>query len=159
MTDCNEIRPLLSAYLDGEAAPHELAVIEAHLPGCDACAAALAGYDALGALGAALEIAGVAAVTATLTLFIVEPYLRNLDFHRPATAVVQLASRDSSHSAPPADETRLHAVMGNLQDADTDAALDSQELMSALGGGVGPSIAVWNEPRSDTTVVWVPDQR
>ncbi|HXR25668.1 MAG TPA: hypothetical protein VN742_09935, partial [Candidatus Binataceae bacterium] len=37
------------------------------------------------------------------------------------------------------------------------AASDMQEMLSDLGAGQSPSVAVWNEPRTDTTVVWVPD--
>jgi hypothetical protein len=35
---------------------------------------------------------------------------------------------------------------------------ESQELISQLGGGDSPSVAVWNEPRTGTTVVYIPDQ-
>src|SRR2546423_1119220 len=46
--DCNDIRPLLSAYYDGEATPDELSRVEGHMAGCEDCRHALAEYRAIG---------------------------------------------------------------------------------------------------------------
>ncbi|HUP27833.1 MAG TPA: zf-HC2 domain-containing protein, partial [Chloroflexia bacterium] len=46
--NCTEIRPLLSAYIDGEAAPEERGKVERHLAGCEDCRQAMAEYRAIG---------------------------------------------------------------------------------------------------------------
>src|SRR5438093_6973963 len=46
--DCADVRPLLSAYHDGEAAPDERTRVERHLAGCDDCRQVLAEYRAIG---------------------------------------------------------------------------------------------------------------
>src|SRR4051812_11381263 len=45
--DCNEIRPLISYYYDGEATPDERAKVERHLAGCEDCRQVLAEYRAI----------------------------------------------------------------------------------------------------------------
>lgn len=46
--NCDEIRPLLSAYYDGEASPEERDQVERHLARCEDCRRILAEYRALG---------------------------------------------------------------------------------------------------------------
>lgn len=46
--NCTEIRPLISAYYDGEATPEERALVQQHLPRCEDCRKALAEYRAIG---------------------------------------------------------------------------------------------------------------
>lgn len=46
--NCDEIRPLLSAYIDGEASPEETARVQRHLATCDDCRQVLAEYRAIG---------------------------------------------------------------------------------------------------------------
>ncbi len=130
-------------------------------------------WKSLGAFGSALEVAGVAAVAALVTLVVAEPYARQINFgigqRSAAQQVAQIqpdntTSRPANQMAP--DNTKAVNVvnvtgdpLGQLRHADATAARESEELLSELGGGTGPSIAVWNEPRTDTTVIWVPDQR
>lgn len=216
MTDCDEIQLLLGAVQDGEAEPHEMALVDAHLDRCPACPAALRSYEALGvalrelpgfpiprqfaqnvtkrltrlqgggrwrlaqlgrslgAFGSALEIAGVAAVAAIVTVLVATPYLHSsgLRMHpvqgaaqSPISSTAQAVAIQPvglAKGAGQADEFRqaeVQNVAGKIEDADAAATLDTQEMVSALGGGSGPSVAVWNEPRTDTTVVWIPDQR
>jgi len=52
------------------------------------------------------------------------------------------ASQSSIAAAPQAEET---------------VAADSQAIISRLEAD-SPSVAVWSEPQTDTTVIWVPDQ-
>jgi putative zinc finger protein len=52
------------------------------------------------------------------------------------------ASQNSVTAAPEAEET---------------VAADSQAIISRLEAD-SPSVAVWSEPQTDTTVIWVPDQ-
>lgn len=46
--DCMEVRPLLSAYYDGEVAPEEYARVHRHLANCQECRHVLAEYRAIG---------------------------------------------------------------------------------------------------------------
>jgi anti-sigma factor RsiW len=46
MTECREIERLLTAYVDGEAAPSERASVDAHLERCPPCRRRVAGEDA-----------------------------------------------------------------------------------------------------------------
>src|SRR5687768_16698101 len=46
--DCSNIRPLISAYYDGDVTPEEHAQVERHLAGCEDCSRALAEYRAIG---------------------------------------------------------------------------------------------------------------
>lgn len=46
--NCGEVRPLISAYHDGEATPEERRVVEHHLATCEACRTVLAEYRAIG---------------------------------------------------------------------------------------------------------------
>jgi hypothetical protein len=46
--NCTNIRPLLSAFLDGETTPQERRLVEQHLAGCDSCAAVLQQYRQIG---------------------------------------------------------------------------------------------------------------
>jgi anti-sigma factor RsiW len=47
MSDCDEIRPMLTALLDSELPPEDAARVEVHMTLCAGCAAVLAEYRAL----------------------------------------------------------------------------------------------------------------
>jgi anti-sigma factor RsiW len=47
--------------------------------------------------------------------------------------------------------------IANAPEAEETVAADSQAIISRLEAD-SPSVAVWSEPRTDTTVIWVPDQ-
>ena len=51
---CAEMRPLISAFCDGEAAPREMAALREHLRACASCRATLRAYRAAPAAAAAL---------------------------------------------------------------------------------------------------------
>lgn len=128
-------------------------------------------WASLGAFGSALQVAGVAAVAAIITLMVVEPYTQRLNFNHgstssPATQIARIEPAPLTARAvtPQADRAAVNAsanedTLGEIRHADATASRESEELLSELGGGPGPSVAVWNEPRTDTTVIWVPDQR
>jgi hypothetical protein len=54
------------------------------------------------------------------------------------------------------DGANQNNVVGAPQAEETVAA-DSQAIISRLEAD-SPSVAVWSEPQTDTTVIWVPDQ-
>jgi anti-sigma factor RsiW len=75
----------------------------------------------------------------------------------PAGPVVP---RDANGATPPAASQSpapddLANAGGDLQPASTSD--DAKTVIDRLEAA-SPSVAVWNEPKSDTTVIWVPDQ-
>src|SRR5436309_3411965 len=46
--NCSDIRPMLSAYYDGEASPEEYDLVERHLATCPDCRRVMAEYRAIG---------------------------------------------------------------------------------------------------------------
>ena len=48
LMDCNSIKPLISAYYDGDVTPEERALVERHLARCEGCSRALAEYRVIG---------------------------------------------------------------------------------------------------------------
>ena len=128
-------------------------------------------WESLGRLGSVIEFAGVVAATAALTVVILGPNVRNFVKHRTAgnLPVQPLASatpsvpRDNPEPIVPVMSTPNLPPDPNLANvADRgriEAARDLQEMVSEMGAGQSPSVAVWSEPRTDTTVVWVPDNQ
>lgn len=137
-------------------------------------------WDSLGRLASVVEFAGVAAATAVLTLLVAGPNVREfvtLRETRPAISPITGATTPASPAAAVASAKQSEAGASvslaaasdhpggtdeNLADiidqGKLKAARDMQEMLSDLGAGESPSVAVWNEPRTDTTVVWVSDQ-
>ena len=125
--------------------------------------------DAFGHLGSVFEIIGVAAATAVVTLMVAAPYARHFI---AGSSPVPVADHVARADAPPIVIAKVSlanasAVLEKAAAADAgpdsaapdEAAIhESQELVAQLGGGDSRSVAVWNEPHTGTTVVWVPDQ-
>lgn len=108
-----------------------------------------------GRIGTAVEVMSVAAVTALLTVMVMNPAAQHLiNGHN---------SRSQANQEPgnkPGVQPTLSLIqptpsgeLASVRDAQT-----MQELVSQMGAGDSPSVAVWNEPKTNTTVVWVPDQ-
>jgi hypothetical protein len=131
-------------------------------------------WNSLGRLASVIEFTGVAAVTAALTLVIIGPNVRNfVDRHaeRPTESLkiatiapsrpiqtVSSVTRSAPNERPAF--TAPDPNLANVADQGRiEAARDLQEMVSQLGAGQSPSVAVWSEPRTDTTVVWVPDNQ
>jgi len=116
---------------------------------------------------AVFEIAIVAAATAMLTLVVASPYVRNFSLRAgiPATPpppVVANTEPKATQVAPvePVTPVYLPGSDSNLPNGMLeDPMTQSEQLLSELGGGESPSVAVWDEPHTGTTVVYVPDQR
>lgn len=134
-------------------------------------------WDSLGRLASVIEFGGVAAVTAVLTMLIVGPNVRQFVTRRDARPVViahagatmrpaALATANLGVAGAAPQLARASGESGVTDDnlanvvdqGKVKAASDLQEMLSDLGAGQSPSVAVWNEPRTDTTVVWIPDQ-
>jgi hypothetical protein len=134
-------------------------------------------WESLGRLGSVIELGSVAAATAVLTLLLAGPDVRHFvashEAHSIGTGTAtltrpapMLASANPAVRDVPSNNAALNVKpamtdqnLANVVDqSKIKAASDLQEMISDLGGGHSPSIAVWNEPLTDTTVVWIPDQ-
>jgi anti-sigma factor RsiW len=106
------------------------------------------GRDAIGSgLGWGTAIAAVA----VLTVILLTPYAEKLSNRRsPSTtpASNQLADATIAQPVIPTIAARNEPAMADN---------DSHAVISRLESG-NPSVAVWSEPRKDTTVIWLPDQ-
>lgn len=117
-----------------------------------------------GAMLGGLAGAAVAIVTAIL----ITPYARQLIANRhprPQTRQVAMRSPTVAGQAKPPERLASAAPdsagpgsseQHGLLDASSDAGRPSA-VISRLEAD-SPSVAVWSEPRNDTTVIWVPDQ-
>ncbi len=109
-------------------------------------------------------IGAAAAVSAIVTVVLVTPIAHRVvegDHAAPSTlsrgeppssvAMVKLPGAVNSTANA---KTSVADVVAGSERPD---ARNSQAVISSLEAD-SPSVAVWNEPRSDTTVIWVPDQ-
>lgn len=142
-------------------------------------------FDWLGErMGTAFAMGTAAAVAAVITAVVVTPYASQIsNALRQASGNVLVASRDRPAASladqqKPAQEGTASSQPGNsvtaaasenesnggsqssvaaAPEAEETVAADSQAIISRLEAD-SPSVAVWSEPRTDTTVIWVPDQ-
>jgi len=199
MVDCSEIRPLLSAFGDGELEPAELLKVARHLAGCPDCEREAADFTALGAglrdsfelavsgiplagfaeavqariiqlqpslwtrirrwfesvdqrLSPTISVASAALAIAALTAVLLTPYARQYS----TGSNLQVAADSSAHRMVEAASSSRPAEM--VSEAEKTLAEDSRAIISRLESE-NPSVAVWSEPRTDTTVIWLPEQQ
>jgi anti-sigma factor RsiW len=102
----------------------------------------------LDSVGAGVAWGGAVAVAAIMTIVLMTPYARQ--FANRGMTPTMVASSDRIHTAPvqAANAAANEPTMG-----DNDSHADISRLESA-----NHSVAVWSEPRRDTTVIWLPDQ-
>ncbi len=129
--------------------------------------------EILSRAGSIFEIAVVAAATAVLTVVIASPYAKKLGLPSSgstvassAPQVVAKAEPKAVEVSPPSAPVQPVALSSNELSPDfapprelmlgDPATSESQEVMTDLTGGEGPSVPVWSEPRTQTTVVYVP---
>jgi anti-sigma factor RsiW len=95
-------------------------------------------------LGSGFAWGGAVAAVAMLTMILMTPYLSGRRLGAPNPASNQLAAATVAQPGTASDESSM-------------ADNDSHAVISRLESG-NPSVAVWSEPRKDTTVIWLPDQ-
>lgn len=105
--------------------------------------------------GAALLTGAAAVAAAILTFITVGPSVSRL--------VSNAQHRDMSMTTVAEQSPQPEIAGGNdprtlVHQAERAAADDSQTLVEQIEAD-GPSVALWNEPRTDTTVIWVPNQQ
>ncbi|HUY37431.1 MAG TPA: zf-HC2 domain-containing protein [Candidatus Binataceae bacterium] len=99
-------------------------------------------------LSGSLAMAGAAAAAAVVTAILVTPYAQTLRH-----SGYDLASLERATISAPMAVASVAAGPAEL----ADVADDSHAVISRLESEI-PSVAVWSEPKTDTTVIWLPDQ-
>jgi hypothetical protein len=97
-------------------------------------------------LGSGFAWGTAVAAVAMLTMILLTPVVQRFSGRRigaPTLASNQIAAT-TVQPASASDESSM-------------ADNDSHAVISRLESG-NPSVAVWSEPRKDTTVIWLPDQ-
>lgn len=186
MAECGEIGMMLGAFEDSELEPNEMQEVAFHLARCESCTGMLSDYSTLGrnlrsitaepsmagfssaviaridrlpqpmvqrierflrrqldSLGAGVAWGGAVAAAAIITIVLMTPYAE------------QFANRGTHSIVAPA-ANQMAAATSNTNEptmADNDSHADISRLESQ-----NHSVAVWSEPRRDTTVIWLPDQ-
>lgn len=184
MADCTEIAPLLGVFEDGELQPHEMQEVARHLARCGNCEIVLHEYAAIGrnlravVVTPPLENFARAVQRRLDEVHIplrtrIEHYLESLG-ERWTTAFALMSAalafgawvlfftpyaRQNADQTASADrETRI------FQPNDSASPLGTAFVESGPQGVISrletknPSVAVWSEPETRTTVIWVPDE-
>ncbi|MGA7872396.1 MAG: zf-HC2 domain-containing protein [Candidatus Binatus sp.] len=99
-------------------------------------------------VGSGLAWGGAVAAVAVLTIILMTPYAEQFanrgPHSTPSMAAAEQGAVPGANQIATADEPTM---------ADNDSHADISRLESENG-----SVAVWSEPREDTTVIWLPDQ-
>jgi anti-sigma factor RsiW len=104
----------------------------------------------LDSVGSGIAWSGAVVAAAIMTIVLMTPYARQIANRGTQSTVVAV----SDHAAAPAAPVQVaNAAAGEPTMADNDSHADISRLESA-----NHSVAVWSEPRRDTTVIWLPDQ-
>jgi anti-sigma factor RsiW len=97
-----------------------------------------------------IGLGSLAAVAAALTILVVTPYARDHFAHRALTAPHQVLA--VSRTVNPAPEARQLVAKASLPNAGQGSPAVISRLETAT-----PSVAMWSDPRNDTTVIWLPE--
>lgn len=113
-------------------------------------------------LGAAAAMGSVAAAAAVLTAMVVTPYARQVVRHdAPSQNLAMMPQppdvRPTKVALSPQPSIGANEDVAQMLDPQNDAAQNSEAVISQLEAD-SPSVALWNEPQTKTTVIWVPNQ-
>ncbi len=182
MAECSEIGLMLGAFEDSELEPNEMQEVAFHLARCESCAGILSDYSTVGRelrslatvpavpgfanavlaridrlpqpwfkrieryfgrgtdfIGSGFAWGGAIAAVALLTAIILTPYAEQLGNRAPATTLVSTQVASATPDEPAMADSDSHADISRLESGNS-------------------AVAVWSEPRKDTTVIWLPDQ-
>jgi anti-sigma factor RsiW len=101
-------------------------------------------------MGTGLAWGGAVAAVAILTIILMTPYAEQ--FAQRGTATTASVAEATHDAVPPSDQIAT-STENDPTMADNDSHADISRLESE-----NHSVAVWSEPRRDTTVIWLPDQ-
>ena len=100
-------------------------------------------------INAGLGMGAAVAVAAMLTALLVTPYARQMIAREFGGAARSRESQRAATAPQPAEPIPQEVA---------ELASDSHVVISRLEAEM-PSVAVWSEPQTDTTVIWLPDQQ
>ena len=103
-------------------------------------------------IGAGLSLGAGAVAIAVLTAIIITPYIQRL-----ATGQAHALVANAGH-LPASASGAIGGVAQNDVSNQTDATNEAHTVISRLEAK-NPAVAVWSEPRTDTTVIWLPDRQ
>ena len=103
----------------------------------------------LDSVGAGLAWGGAAVAVAVVTIILMTPYAEHFAIRAPQSTVLAKAEPNPAAATNPV----VDAAANEPTMADNDSHADISRLESE-----NRSVAVWSEPRRDTTVIWLPDQ-
>jgi hypothetical protein len=111
-------------------------------------------------IGSGFAWSSAVAAVAVVTAVLITPYAEQFAGRRLPYAST-LARVEHAATALPeklADNAAGEAArMAADRDAEAISTNDSHAVISRLESDI-PAVAVWSEPRTDTTVIWLPDQ-
>jgi anti-sigma factor RsiW len=105
----------------------------------------------LESVGTGFAWGGAVVAAAVMTIILMTPYARQ--FANRGTLPTVIASSDHNAALAPSPAQVADARSNEPTMADNDSHADISRLESE-----NHSVAVWSEPRRDTTVIWLPDQ-
>jgi len=114
-------------------------------------------------LNSGFAMTTVAMVAAVITIAVVTPLVRHRIINGPldaSIAKVEKAPATEIAKAPAdiaAASHDLSNAAADLANAGEELPTDSRAVISRLESEI-PSVAVWSEPRANTTVIWLPEQ-
>ena len=167
MAECGEISMMLGAFEDSELEPNEMQEVAFHLARCESCTGVLSDYSTIGrdlrSITAVPSLAGFSSAVIARVDRLPQPVLTRIErFLRRQLdsvgagiawggAVVAAAIMTIVLMTPYARQVANRGTAPTM--ADNDSHADISRLESE-----NHSVAVWSEPRRDTTVIWLPDQ-
>ncbi|MGH7906767.1 MAG: zf-HC2 domain-containing protein [Candidatus Binataceae bacterium] len=98
---------------------------------------------------AAISLASAAIAIAALTAFVFTPYARRLAASPPPVTVASAPANPAIAENP--------AIARVAESEENNSVEDSRTIISRLEAQ-NPAVAVWSEPQTDTTVIWLPEQ-
>ncbi len=122
----------------------------------------------VGELHGTLAVGALAAAVAVVTAVLVSPYAQHLIANRMAPiasieskTIARLEAQPVAVDAAPPVAAEGAPMMESKAERPSLAELsagNSHAIISRLESEI-PSVAVWSEPRNDTTVIWLPEQQ
>ena len=175
MAHCDDIAPLLSAFNDDELSAHETDRVTQHLDGCETCKETLIDYLLLGHhLRTATAISSLDGFTENVMRGVGgarrpfrgrllnrledlrERWVAAVSLAGAAVAVATLAMVLAEPHTWERISARLRGSPAPSEIAQNPAQSNSETFISRLEA-TPPSVALWSEPDTKTTVIWLGD--
>jgi anti-sigma factor RsiW len=113
-------------------------------------------------IAASLVLGLAAAAVAVVTAVVVTPYARQLMSRHSAAAQLASVQQKTTQLARTTAGMPANIPASKGKAPHTKLAANTTQNSSAIISRLeseSPSVAVWHEPQTDTTVIWLPDQR